>query len=409
MTDFPALKDALGKLDTARKSLRDVFAEAGAEMDMDKVKSLHGDSKTKIDWVRGKNEEIDTLKSEVDGLKALQKAADEAGNYEETKDERGGDDREFKLGAREFGDLVVKSEAFKRVGRKSTLDIELKTLFQRTAGWDPEDVRSGRLELTPQRPAVHVVNYIPTGSITQSDYKYMEETTFTTDSGETPALAKFVSEGSTFAEAQLALTERSKPVEKVTVWLPMTDEQLEDEPGARDYVQQRLLYMLNARVDMAALRGSGSTPQILGTENVSSIQTQAKGADTLLDASYKLFTSIRSDGFAEPSVAFVAPSKWQEVMLLKTADGQYIWGHPSGVGPAIWGVPVVPTTAVTSTKLVTGDYATYSMLFVRRGVDIQITNTHSTDFINGKQAIRADARLVLVHFRPKAFGTVTGL
>lgn len=408
MSEFPALKDALGKLDQARKSLRDVFAEAGPDVDMAKVKSISGDTAEKLGWIRTKNEEIEGLKSSVDDLKAVAKAADEAKLYGgEEKGSQGerkggrvpasfkslGDAFEAKLG--DIRDLRHKSHH---------LDIEVKTLFERTAGWDPEDVRSGRVELTPLRPEVHVVNFIPSGSINQSAYVYMEETTHTA----TNVVEK--AEGATFGEAALALTQRTKTVEKIPAWIPVTDEQLEDEPSARSYVEQRLTGMVRRRLDSQVLVGNGTTPNLHGTEQIVGIQSQALGADTIMDASYKLFTLIRSDGFAEPNVAFISPTKWQSVVLAKTADGQYIWGHPSSVGPTtLWGVPIVPTTAVTSTKLVAGDYATYAMLFIKRGLDVQITNSHDTDFINGKQAIRADMRAVMVHFRPKAFGEVTGL
>lgn len=421
MSEFPAMKDALGKLDLARKSLRDVFTEAGADYDMSKVKSLTGDTSEKLGWIRTKNEEIEGLKSRVEELKGLERAAAEASRYEGTS-ERGDDNQGQKQALTGgFGDMFLKSRAYKSKGAVSHLDVELKDLFERTDGWPPEVTRSGRVELTPQRPAVHVANYYPTGTISQSSYKYMEETTFATsrdpdsaygtdDGSDADNLAGWTSEGRVFQEAELNLTERSKPVEKLTVWLPMTDEQLEDEPGSRDYVNNRLRYMVEAKLDKELLLGTGSAPHLLGTEAVSGIQTQAKGSDTLLDATYKLFTSIRTDGFAEPGVVFINPSKWQEVALLKTADGQYIWGHPSATGPAsMWGVPVVQTVAGTSTKAVTGDFGTYSMLFIKRGLDVQVTNTHNDFFITGKQAIRMDMRAVLVHFRPKAFGTVTGL
>jgi len=411
MSEFPALKDALGKLDAARKSLKSVFDEAGPDYDMSKVKSVSGDATEVLGWVRTKNEEIDGLKAKVEELKALDRAAGEARQF------KGGEEAETKGGKLTggLGDMFTKSRAFQQKGASAHLDIEMKDLFERTDGWPPESTRSGRVELTPQRPAVHVVNYIPTGTISQSNYKYMEETTFASVGSDqtTPtsdSLATFVAEGGTFGQAELNLTERSKPVEKLTVWLPMTDEQLEDEPGARAYVNNRLTYMIQAKLDSELLLGTGSTPRLLGTENVSGIQTQAKGSDTLLDATYKLFTSIRTDGFAEPGVVFVNPSKWQDVALLKTADGQYIWGHPSATGPvSMWGVPVVQTVAHTSTKAIAGDFSTYSMLFIKRGLDVQVTNSHSSDFISGKQAIRMDMRAVLVHFRPKAFGVVTGL
>jgi HK97 family phage major capsid protein len=231
----------------------------------------------------------------------------------------------------------------------------------------------------------------------------MEETTFTNNAAE-------AAEGGTYGEAALVLTERSDEVEKIAVWLPVTDEQLEDEEGAAAYIDQRLGLMIRQRLDSQVILGNGTTPNLKGTNAVSGIQTQALGADSIPDAVYKLFTSIESDGFANPSVLFIRPAHWQTVRLLKTADGQYIWGHPSMAGPEqIWGVPVVKTTVLTSTEAFAGDYTNYSNLYVKRGVDVQITNSHASDFINGKQAIRADLRVAMVHYRPKAFGEITGL
>lgn len=409
---FPALKEAQGKLDAARKDLADVFAESGPDYDMAAVKSLDGDSTAKVEWIRTKNSEIEDLKSKVDELRDVARiagtVADDPDAGEKGADEPDTKDRKDRA-PKALGDLFADSQAFKGyssgqgVGPVAHLDVEVKTLFETTAGWAPESVRSGLVSLFPTRPAPHVVDFIPQGTINQPLHKFMEETTFTNNAVEK-------AEGTAFGEAALVLTERSNEVEKIPVWLPVTDEQLEDEPAARDYVNSRLVFMLRQRLDSQVLVGNGTSPNLLGTESVSGIQTQALGTDPIPDAIYKLFTSIRDDGFAEPSVVFIRPSKWESVQLLKTADGIYIWGHPSQAGPTtIWGVPVVQTTAVTSTKAVAGDYAQHAFLLTKRGVDVQITNSHSTDFINGKQAVRADIRVVMVHVRPKAFGAVTGL
>jgi hypothetical protein len=40
---------------------------------------------------------------------------------------------------------------------------------------------------------------------------------------------------------------------------------------------------------------------------------------------------------------------------------------------------------------------------------VQISNNHSTYFIEGKQAARADMRVALIVYRPAAYVTVTGL
>lgn len=404
--EFPALREAQGKLDHARKALHDVMAEskdASGAYNMDNIKSVAGNRGEKLAWIQAKNAELAELKTEVDGQLAIKLAAENTAFQPENKGSEQGAETKGGTALSSIGELFVKSEAFKNRGRVSTIDVDLKTLFQRTAGWAPESTRSGLVTLKPMVPAPSVVDHLPTIPVSQAAYKYMEETTYTNNAAE-------VAEAGTYGEAVLALTERTQVVEKIAVWLPMTDEQLEDEPGARAYVEARLENMMRQRLDLQVLAGDGSTPNLLGTTQKAGIQTQALGADTLLDASYKLFTTIRTDGFAEPSIAFTRPTYWSAVALLKTADGQYIYSNPASGAPSVlWGVPVVQTMASPSGLLVTGDYANYAFLGVKRGLDVQVTNTHASDFINGKQAIRMDMRCVMVHVRPKAFGTVTGL
>ncbi|KPI09923.1 phage major capsid protein, HK97 family [Actinobacteria bacterium OV450] len=408
--EFPALRDARAKYGAAQKRLAEVFQEAGSEMDFTKVKCISGSVAEKIAEVRKMNDELPDLKKSVDDYMALARAAataKESGSVESGDGARGGTKQRkpFDLGEDVF-QAAIKAAGYRPgqgIGAVKHIDVELKTLFERGAGWDPEDTRTGHLELTALRPAPHVVDFIPQTTTSQSTVVYMEETTFTNNAAE-------VTEGSTFGEAALALTERTSEVRKIAVWLPFTDEQVEDEPRARDYINNRLRYMLANRLDLQVLTGNGTAPNLKGTENVSSINTQALGTDSVPDAIYKGMRQIRDTGFAEPNVVFIRPSKWEGVRLLKTADGQYIWGHPSIPGiETIWGVRVVQTTVPTATKAIIGDYANYAELAVRRGVDVQMTNSHSSDFINGKQAIRMDLRAALLHYRPTAFTVVTGL
>lgn len=408
--EFPALKEAQGQLDAARKSLADVFSEAGADFDMDKVKSVDGDRTAKVEWIRTKNAEIDALKKSVDDLREVAKGADNAaeGRREPGDGAADKDAPGRKSTFTSIGDAFVKSHAFKGyqqgagVGPVARIDVNLKTLMS-TTSWDPEDTRTGHLQLTATRPAPVVVDFFPQTATSQSAVVYMEETTFTNNAAE-------AAEGVIYGEAALALTEKTSEVRKVAVWLPVTDELFEDEPRARDYVNNRLTFMIRQRLDLQVLTGNGTTPNLLGTENVVGINTQALGTDSIPDAIYKGMRQIRDTGFAEPTVVFIRPSKWETVRLLKTADGQYIWGHPSIPGPeTIWGVPVVQTTAVTATKAVIGDYRMHSELALRRGIDMQMTNSHDTFFVLGKQAIRADMRVALIHYRPTAFTAITGL
>ncbi len=168
--------------------------------------------------------------------------------------------------------------------------------------------------------------------------------------------------------------------------------------------------MLRQRLDTQILVGNGTAPNLRGILNVVGIQTQAKGSDPAPDAIYKAMTLIRVGGRAIPGPVVMHPTNWQDIRLLRTADGIYIWGSPSEAGPErIWGNQVVLADGLTLGTAVLGDWANFSELDEKRGIEVKITDSHGTFFIEGKQAIRADMREAFVVYRPAAFATVTGL
>lgn len=128
------------------------------------------------------------------------------------------------------------------------------------------------------------------------------------------------------------------------------------------------------------------------------------------DAFYKAMTLIRVTGRAVPTHALFHPNDWQQVRLLRTADGVYIWGNPSEAGPErIWGLPVVQNEALTENAGLVGSFEpAWISMFERKGVVIERGFT-GTQFVEGKQTIRATMRAALVVFRPAAFATVTGI
>lgn len=412
---FPALEELEGKLKTRQDTLAAIFSEAGPEIDLTKVKSISGDSMAKSEEIRKLNDELTDLGKQRDELVAVQKAAQRvrvAGTAAElaaTGGESGSEPGSPKAGAerqKSFGELFTESKAYRgrtgSVGPEVKLDVELKTLMTTVAGWTPETTRTGRVVDFATRP-VQVTDIIPQTTTTQAAVVYMEETTFTNNAAE-------AAEGALYGEAALALTEQSSTVRKIAVWIPVTDEQLEDEPQVRGYLDNRLPFMIRQKLDSQLLVGTGTAPQLRGLNNVVGVQTQAKGTDTVPDAIYKAMVKVRTVGFAEPNAVIMHPNDWQDIRLLRTADGLYIWGNPSESGPErIWGLSVAQAVAQTENTAIVGDYATFSELAVRRGVDVQVSNSHDTFFVNGKQAVRADMRLAFVVYRPAAFCLTTGI
>ena len=160
IVEFPALKDAQGKLDEKRKNLASILREAGTNYDMNEIKSLQGDSQAKVEQIRALNTEIDECKSKVDGLLVVARAAASAADAksDEGSGESGdGTGRERKGGKRQsFGEMLLGSDAIKGYkagsgqGPMARLDLELKTLFQTSAGWDPAEYQR---QIDATRPA----------------------------------------------------------------------------------------------------------------------------------------------------------------------------------------------------------------------------------------------------------------
>lgn len=411
LVEFPALKEAQGKLDAKNKELWSVLDEAGPDLDMSKVTSIQGDTKAKVEWIRAKNAEIDEVGKEVEGYRQVAKAAalrKRTGGAEGGAEPGRGDTKAVADGQPElksFGELFVKSKAFTarqgQNGPEAILDLDLKTLMQTSAGWLPETTRTGRVVDFATRP-IQVLDLIPTTTTGQAAVVYMEETTFTNAAAE-------AAEGGTYAESALALTEQSSPVRKIATFIPITDEQLEDVEQARGYVDNRLRFMLRQRMDGQILVGNGTAPNLRGLNNVVGIQTQAKGSDPTPDAFYKAMTKIRVTGRAVPDMHVMHPNDWQDIRLLRTSDGVYIWGNPSEAGPErLWGLPVAQSDAQTENTGLTVDTA-FTELAMRRGIVVQVSNSHGTYFVEGKQAVRADVRAAFILYRPAAACQVTGI
>lgn len=284
-------------------------------------------------------------------------------------------------------------------------EIGLKTLMTTTGAWVPETTRTGLVVPFVTRP-VQVTDIIPTITTTQNAYVYMEETTFTNAAAET-------AEGAAKPEAALALTERTSPVRKIAVWIPVTDEQLEDVPGIQSYIESRLSFMVQQRLDRQILIGDGAAPNLRGIVNVVGIQTQAKGVDATPDAIYKAMTKIRltgaGNGGATPSHVILNPNDWQEIRLLTTAVGGYMWGPPMDTAPErIWGLPVVLAEGLTEGTGLVGDFRNYSLLVEKKQMTIKV-GYQNDDFIKNQRSIVAEIRVAFVITRPAAFCSVTGI
>lgn len=408
-------KDLCAEIEEKNKALKQIFDDhrKNGELDMD-VKT--------VEDVRNRNNELTELGKQRDQVKELEDIEEKAKRgIEEGKQSAGGPNWNMGDGqgqhhnpdeGKSIGRLFVESKAFKEFNRNKhdgpavELDEkslhERKTVFDTVTGYAPQAVRTNTLvPYAAERPMVQ--DLIPDGTTNQNSVVYMEETTSTN-------AADNIAEKGSSPESALGFTEKSSKVEKVSTFIPVTEEAMEDVEQMESIINTRLKFFLDMTKETKLITGNGTTPQLRGMLNVVSSQTQALGGDPIPDAIYKAMTLIRVNAFLAASGIIMHPNDWQGVRLLRTAQGVYIWGNPSEAGPErIWSLPVVQTTAMTENTAIVAAFSTAMQLFRKRGITIQVSNSHDDYFIKGQLAIRADERLAIVYYRPSAICKVTGI
>lgn len=410
-------KELQEKLDVKRGELAAIFSKAATKIDGQDRYNLTAEQ---LEDVKARNAEIDDLAVQIENAKfadsvfqANAKAIRESNRPASQLPLGGGQkadgNNQQQKEVKSLGQLFVEAEEYKN--RRSIKGIEVKlndfdflevkTLMETGAGLAPQAIRTGRVvEYAHRRPVV--ADVIPQTPTDQSSIVYMEETT-STNSAATRA------EGGSAGESALVYTERTKAVREIATFIPVTEIQLEDVAQARSLIDNRLMTFLDLTEETQLLTGDDNAPNLGGFHTVVS-QSQTKGADPVPDAIYKGMTKVRATGMAEPSAVIIHPNDWQDIRLLRTTDGLYIWGNPSEPGPErVWGLPAVITTAETENTALLGDFQLYSEIFRRRGANIKVSDSHSDYFIKGKLAIRADKRLALAIYRASAFCKITGI
>ena len=280
----------------------------------------------------------------------------------------------------------------------------LATVFRTTAGFPPENLRSGRIELAQiAQPELFEVmgSVIPTN---QNSYIYLAET-IGSDATTTAA------EGAEMQESQLSLAEVTKAITKLAAYLPVTDEQLADEPSARAYVDNRLIYLarrkLNGEIGGATKSdAAGFNTQASGKEGATFVP------DNPLADARKAMTKVRVAGEAIPTNAALHPTAWELCQLSATTAGEFLWGRPAeALTNRLWGLPVTEDAsmgdnldawAASENWGMIGDFAAYSALVMRQDAQIAV-GWIGDDFKKGQQSIRVTLRAVPIFFRPKAF------
>lgn len=284
---------------------------------------------------------------------------------------------------------------------KSLFDLEQKATMVTTSGYTPFVTRDGNVVPAISRPP-QLIDFLRIEPTNQNAVKFMKQTTRTN-----AAAAK--AENVALAEATIVYQEATVDIRKIGVYIPVTEEQLEDEDGVRSLIDNDLRLMVRQKFDELATVGDGISPNLLGVYNATNAQSQALGSDPRFDAIMKAMTKVRVSGRAFPNLVVMHSNDYQELVLSRTSDGLYILGNPADAPMSrVWGVNIALSEALTEGNGMVLD-TDFVRIKMRKDVTLATSDSHGELFIQNVLAIRAHMRAGLQILRDEAICRVTGI
>lgn len=404
-----------------REALHNLHQEAGGadELDLSKIKSLGDiDDNAKLHELRKRHEEIDRLTKAATDYAAVVEAAkrQEVEDAAEERAKADGDDTKTLTGedaeAKSLGEIVTESAAFKAFtankagmhGSDEPGEAAIKATFATGAGWAPETIRIPGLVIPFAVQEPMVVDVVPSAMTSQAAVVYMEENARANAGRD--AAAERAEEGE-YVESTYSLVERSQTVRSIGHRVPVTDEQLEDVPAVRSYLDSRLTDGLRRRLSYQLLNGAGTGVLLRGLLTATSVtENQAASPDSPHDTIFRAIIKIATGAFSDANVVILHPNNWRDIRLQRygTAanQGGYLFGNPDVRGvTTVWGIPRVLSTEIAEDLALTGDFMQCAF-YTRRGVEVQVGYVND-DFSKGRVTIRAGMRGAMVTYRPTAF------
>lgn len=292
----------------------------------------------------------------------------------------------------EFSD--VKNWLFGGLEQKATMTTGAN-------GFPPEVLRSGTVVGSIQRP-IQLLDFIRIEETDQNGIKFMEQTVFTD-----PAIEK--AENAALDEGTLTWAEVTDAIRKIGAFIPMTEEQMEDEPGIKSLVNQDLAFMTLRRLDTQVGVGDGSAPNIRGIRNATNVQVLAKGSDSIPDILFKAMEAVEINGRANPGVIAMRTDDFGRLVRTKTSEGRYL-AEVLMNGPQlrVWGIPIVKYDALAAGEALVFD-PFYFRVKMRKGLTIAMSDSHASNFTSNVTVIRAHIRAGLEKRRGQAAVRLTGL
>lgn len=297
-------------------------------------------------------------------------------------------------------------EAFVRSNFKRGMSVTLKNTL---TGSDTTvaPARQGAIVGGAFQPLM-LEDFLPKVPTTSNAIEFTKENVFTNNAAET-------AEGAAKPESSLTWTLVNMPVATVAHWIKISKQLAADAPALAAYVDNRMRYGVNLRVEQQLAVGDGTSPNISGFMDTGNFTAHGYSDATLgglvgsvtafkkLALIRKMMADLWAAGYP-PDAIVMNPAEWAgiEIVLMTTAAGQTLFSVGEGGTPRLFGLPVVQAIGMAADTVAVGAFRQAVVIHEREGVTVDMSESDSDNFTKNLITIRAERRLALVTERPAA-------
>jgi HK97 family phage major capsid protein len=317
-----------------------------------------------------------------------------------------------------FIDLVKGNDAYKALQQKNQNQAEIEITKSDMASMSETKLTSAGLVPTQWDPVIQdrprqdlvIRDLIPTTPVDGQSYSYFLEKLHTRGAG-------MVAEGAAKPSSDVTFEQKTDNVRKIAVWMPVTDEALDDIPQLYSYIQELLRYDLKLKEEGQILKGDGTGNNLNGIMTQATAFAAALGmtGDTAIDTVRRAIYQVRKQSKRAADAVVMTDLDWMNIELLKDADNRYLFANLQGmITPVLWGRPVVVSdsmdegtpaaggNAATGGEFLVGSFAQGARLYDRMAFTVKV-GWINDDFVKNQRVLLVEERLGLAVRRPYAF------
>jgi HK97 family phage major capsid protein len=318
-----------------------------------------------------------------------------------------------KPAAESWGEQFVKGAGygdFQKKTSRGSYGLEVKNTVTNAIGNTFSERRPGIVEGAFRVFTIEdLLVSIPTSS---NAIDWVRENVFTNAAAE-------AAEGTQIGQSSITFTPGTMPVQNIAHFIKITRQLAMDNAALAAYINRRMVYGVNLRVENQLVSGNGTTPNLSGLTNAGNFTAHGYTAASLTALSlsptnrFDLIGKMIGDcALADypADVIVLNTADWWTLRLTKDSQGRYILGDPgSAVAPMLFGLPVVASNAMPIDMVWVGSLAQAATLHNREGIALDLSDSDENNFQLGLVSVRAMRRAALTVEKPAAarYGDLT--